>query len=92
MKINLVPMAGEGQRYKDACFTIPKPFIDMDGMPMAVRACKALPKADKNIFVCRKNKNNILKTARFISVYLINNTCPVTRIISSVLSVLKSMK
>jgi dTDP-glucose pyrophosphorylase len=54
MKINLVPMAGEGQRYKDAGFTTPKPFIDMDGMPMVVRACKALPKADKNIFVCRK--------------------------------------
>lgn len=47
-------MAGEGQRYKDAGFKIPKPFIDMDGMPMVVRACKALPNADKNIFVCRK--------------------------------------
>ena len=47
-------MAGEGQRYKDAGFKIPKPFIDIDGMPMVVRACKALPNADKNIFVCRK--------------------------------------
>ena len=54
MKINLVPMAGEGQRYKDAGFKIPKPFIDIDGIPMVVRACKALPNADKNIFVCRK--------------------------------------
>ena len=47
-------MAGEGQRYKDAGFKIPKPFIDIDGIPMVVRACKALPNADKNIFVCRK--------------------------------------
>ena len=54
MRINLVPMAGEGQRYKDVGFTIPKPFIEFDGMPMVVRACYALPDADKNIFVCRK--------------------------------------
>ena len=47
-------MAGEGQRYKDAGFKIPKPFIDIDGIPMVVKACKALPNADKNIFVCRK--------------------------------------
>ena len=55
MRINLVPMAGEGQRYKDVGFVIPKPFIDVDGMPMVVRACKALPAADKNIFVCREH-------------------------------------
>ena len=55
MRINLVPMAGEGQRYKDLGFVIPKPFIDVDGMPMVVRACKALPAADKNIFVCREH-------------------------------------
>ena len=50
-----MPMAGEGKRYRDVGFTIPKPFIDVDGMPMVVRACKALPAADKNIFVCRKH-------------------------------------
>jgi dTDP-glucose pyrophosphorylase len=48
-------MAGEGQRYKDVGFKTPKPFIDIDGIPMVVRACKALPAADKNIFVCRKH-------------------------------------
>ena len=48
-------MAGEGKRYRDVGFTIPKPFIDVDGMPMVVRACKSLPAADKNIFVCRKH-------------------------------------
>ncbi len=48
-------MAGEGQRFIDAGYTTPKPFIDVNGLPMVVCACKALPKADKNIFVCRKN-------------------------------------
>ncbi len=55
MRINLVPMAGEGQRYKDVGFIIPKPFIDVDGIPMVIRACKSLPAADKNIFVCREH-------------------------------------
>ena len=55
MRINLIPMAGEGQRYKDVGFVTPKPFIEIDGLPMAVRACLSLPRADKNIFVCRKH-------------------------------------
>jgi len=55
MRINLIPMAGEGQRYVDAGYQIPKPFIDVDGVPMVIRACQALPKADRYIFVCRKS-------------------------------------
>lgn len=46
-------MAGEGQRFKDAGYTTPKPLIDTDGVPMVVRAAKSLPVADKYIFVCR---------------------------------------
>ena len=55
MRINLIPMAGEGQRYVDAGYQIPKPFIEVDGLPMVIRACQALPKADRYIFVCRKS-------------------------------------
>lgn len=55
MIINLIPMAGEGQRFKDEGYKTPKPLIDVGGLPMVVRACNALPKAEKNIFVCRKN-------------------------------------
>lgn len=53
MRINLIPMAGEGQRFKDAGYVIPKPLIDIKGVPMVVRAANALPLADKYIFVCR---------------------------------------
>ncbi len=55
MRINLIPMAGEGQRFKDAGYTVPKPLIDINGVPMVIRAAKALPAADKWIFVCRKD-------------------------------------
>ena len=77
MRINLVPMAGEGQRFKDAGFTIPKPFIDVDGIPMVVRACKALPAADKNIFVCREHHIQEYPIKEILEKYL-NNVVIVT--------------
>ena len=70
-------MAGEGQRYKDAGFIIPKPFIDVDGIPMVVRACKALPQADKNIFVCRKHHLEDYPIKDILEKYL-NNVVVVT--------------
>lgn len=53
-RVNLIPMAGEGQRFIDAGFRTPKPLIDINGMPMVVRAAKSLPDADKWIFICRE--------------------------------------
>ena len=52
-------MAGEGKRFKDAGFTIPKPLIEVDGKPMVVKALQSLPKASKNILIVRKEHLNI---------------------------------
>jgi dTDP-glucose pyrophosphorylase len=52
-RVNLIPMAGAGQRFVDAGYTVPKPLIPVDGVPMVVRAARALPAADHWIFVCR---------------------------------------
>ena len=54
-KINLVPMAGEGKRFLDEGYKVPKPLIMINSIPMFVRAAKALPKADLFIFICLKN-------------------------------------
>ena len=51
----VMPMAGEGRRYIDAGFTLPKPLIDVSGQPMAVRAIGNLPTADRYIFLCRRD-------------------------------------
>lgn len=65
-RVNLIPMAGEGQRFIDCGYSTPKPLIDIKGLPMVVRAAKCLPEADKWIFVCRekhiveKNIKNVL--------------------------------
>ena len=51
-RVNLIPMAGAGQRFVEAGYTVPKPLIPVDGVPMVVRAAGALPPADHWIFVC----------------------------------------
>lgn len=54
-RVNLIPMAGAGQRFVDAGYTVPKPLIPIDGQPMVVRAAAALPPADQWIFLCRSD-------------------------------------
>ncbi len=46
-------MAGAGQRFVDAGYSLPKPLIPIGGVPMVVRAAGVLPAADQWIFVCR---------------------------------------
>jgi dTDP-glucose pyrophosphorylase len=53
-RVNLIPMAGTGQRFIDGGFRIPKPFLDVDGEPMVVKAARCLPPADLWIFICRE--------------------------------------
>ena len=49
-------MAGEGIRFVNQGYRLPKPLIPINGMPMVVRAAKCLPKsADLWIFICKKN-------------------------------------
>ena len=53
-RINLIPMAGAGQRFADVGYTLPKPLIPVAGKPMIVRAAGCLPKPDQWVFVCRQ--------------------------------------
>ena len=51
----LVPMAGEGLRFKREGYKLPKPLVDISGKPMVVRAVNDLPQANKHIFLCNKD-------------------------------------
>tara|TARA_Y100000590_G_scaffold398323_1_gene480657 strand:+ start:209 stop:961 length:753 start_codon:yes stop_codon:yes gene_type:complete len=53
--VNIMPMAGEGKRFKDAGYEIPKPLIDINGEPMFLRSAKCMPKADLWIFVVKED-------------------------------------
>ncbi len=52
--INLIPMAGLGNRFAAAGYTTPKALIPISGKPMILRVTEMMPKADKWVFVLRK--------------------------------------
>lgn len=45
-RVNLIPMAGSGSRFKAQMFRTPKPFIEVDGELMAVKSADSMPPAD----------------------------------------------
>jgi len=47
----VIPMAGLGQRFRDAGFSVPKPLIPVSGTPMVIRAAQALPAAERYVFI-----------------------------------------
>lgn len=47
----VIPMAGNGQRFRDAGFVDPKPLIDIAGRPMIVRVMESLSPAGGAWFV-----------------------------------------
>ncbi|MBF0508713.1 MAG: NTP transferase domain-containing protein [Deltaproteobacteria bacterium] len=50
--INLIPLAGRGDRFQQAGYQLPKPLLPVSGKPMVVQAAAALPPAEHLIFVC----------------------------------------
>lgn len=51
----LIPLAGEGKRFQDQGYALPKPLIPVSGLPMIIQAAKAMPPSDKQIFLCRQS-------------------------------------
>jgi len=48
-------MAGEGRRFLEAGYSLPKPMIPISGTPMVVRAVRDLPAAERVIFLVRRD-------------------------------------
>ena len=57
-QLNLIPMAGRGQRFLDAGYRIPKPLIEIEGRFMIDHAASSLPLADGWIFICQKEHDD----------------------------------
>jgi dTDP-glucose pyrophosphorylase len=53
--INLIPMAGDGKRFKDYGYNISKPLIQIDNMPMVMKSCKSFPIPESWIFILKEN-------------------------------------
>jgi CTP:phosphocholine cytidylyltransferase-like protein len=44
-------MAGAGSRFSKEGYNIPKPLLDIEGLPMIIKAVECLPKTSKKIFI-----------------------------------------
>ena len=60
-KINIMPMGGDGLRFKKYGYKNPKPLINIKGKPMFVWSSKSLPNLNRWIFIVpKKFQNNSL--------------------------------
>jgi NDP-sugar pyrophosphorylase family protein len=60
----VIPMAGRGSRFVKAGYEIPKPFIDMEGVPMIQRVVENLVPLEPHrfIFLARREHEELIKT------------------------------
>jgi NDP-sugar pyrophosphorylase family protein len=49
----VLPLAGEGSRFTQCGYTVPKPYMDINGSPMVIQAVRCLPPCSKNVFIGR---------------------------------------
>jgi len=48
----ILPMAGKGSRFTEQGYSLPKPLLDIDNVPMVIQAVNCLPQTKHNIFIC----------------------------------------
>jgi len=60
----LIPMSGEGKRFKEAGYKVPKPLLDVFGKPMIQRVVECLGLEGEYIFIVRHdlNADDLLKS------------------------------
>jgi NDP-sugar pyrophosphorylase family protein len=69
-RIGLIPMAGNGSRFREYGYRVAKPLIKINGLPMVTRIVNSMPKQDKWIFLPRQkdmDRYPIEKTLRQFS-------------------------
>ena len=51
-------MAGKGSRFVNEGYELPKPLLEVDGLPMILQSVDCLPKSDNNVFICLEEHIN----------------------------------
>ena len=62
----LLPIAGEGRRFHQESYQEPKPLIPVSGAPMTLQAVAALPAAEHQVFVVRRDLRHAEATVRML--------------------------
>ena len=69
----IIPMAGYGSRFSKASYKVPKPFIEISGLPMFLQSTRSLPKSEKYVFICIEKFVKEIKSNNFFSKNNLNN-------------------
>ena len=69
MRINLLPMAGRGNRFFQEKYRAPKPFVPVHGQPVFLVAARAFPPADHTIFLVQAEHLEKYRVAETIALY-----------------------
>ena len=56
----VIPMSGIGQRFKDAGYSLPKPFIQISGKPMVQHVIEMFPGVEDVLFIVNRDHYNDL--------------------------------
>jgi len=70
--VTIMPMAGNGSRFANEGYQVPKPLIEISGIPMAVQAYFDLPYAQESRFVLRRDMTYLDIVIKKIKQYIHN--------------------
>lgn len=65
----LVLMAGAGKRFSDAGYTLPKPFIPVDGGMMVEKSALSLPRGSRYVFVTREELRHEEREKKLVELF-----------------------
>jgi len=57
----ILPMAGYGSRFSKKNYKLPKPLLDVNGLPMIIQAVNCLPKTNNKVFILLEEHKNKYK-------------------------------
>ena len=61
--VQVIPMAGRGQRFVDQGYALPKPLIPVAGKPMIARALECLPKPKERVLIALADHRDAVASA-----------------------------
>lgn len=76
----LIPMAGEGSRFKAENYTFPKPLIDVQGRPMIQRVIENLKYEATYIFLVRDEHLNTYTGLKELLHSITNGKCKIVKV------------
>ena len=68
----ILPMAGKGSRFAEEGYDLPKPLLDVDGLPMILQAVDCLPESDNNVFICLQDHVDNFDIDKTLKNYFLN--------------------